>query len=150
MLVGEFLLPCVGPTCSLRGKRHCKSIHSFSNWSPLSYDETYILVGVVCSRITPPPSTGLSERFNWYKKDVNHILWASQSPDLTPVEPLWETCILDHMLCKHQLREYVLSEQCTSLQYSSWDLQNLFQGTEQPQEQLICFLLCFSPLYFST
>ncbi len=40
--VGAILLAWFGSTCPLRGKGHCKSVQSCSEWSPLSYDETFL------------------------------------------------------------------------------------------------------------
>ncbi len=40
--VGGILLAWFGSTCPLRGKGHCRSIQSCSEWSPLSCDETFL------------------------------------------------------------------------------------------------------------
>ena len=39
---GGVLLAGFGSTCPLRGKGHCKLSYCCSEWSPLSYDETFL------------------------------------------------------------------------------------------------------------
>ncbi len=55
------------------------------------------------------------------KNDVIHILWPSQSLDLNSAEHLWEIleqrvgAALFTTIIKHQMKEYLLEEWCSSL-----------------------------------
>lgn len=64
-------------------------------------------------------SQEVTQWFNENENDVNHMLWPSQSPDLNPIEHLWE--ILEQRvrqrspppLSKEQMREYLSEEWCS-------------------------------------
>uniref|UniRef100_A0A3B4YAJ7 Tc1-like transposase DDE domain-containing protein n=1 Tax=Seriola lalandi dorsalis TaxID=1841481 RepID=A0A3B4YAJ7_SERLL len=59
---------------------------------------------------------GVTEWFDEYENNVNHMLWPPESPDLNPVNHLCQ--ILDQHVrqhstlpsSKHQMREYLLEE----------------------------------------
>ncbi len=94
-----------------------------------TYDETFLSWwGVVSSRKKMFPSTGHEGPLNglmrkWLRdeNDVNHILWPSQSPVRVRQRSPSPSS-------KHQIREYLLEEWCSSLQQSFRDLLNQCQG----------------------
>ena len=85
-----------GSTCPLRGKGHCKSIqivlsdHLCPMMKPFHPDGS----GLFQDDNAPiHRARGVTEWFEEYENQVNHILRPSQSPDLIPIALLWE--ILD-------------------------------------------------------
>ncbi len=115
--VGGILLVLFGSICPLRVKAHCKSIRCCSEYPMMK--RFY------------PDGSGLFQNDNapihrargvteWF--DMNHTLWPSQLPDFNPTEHLWE--ILDWHVrqrspppsSKHQMRDYLLEEWCSSVQ----------------------------------
>ncbi len=75
----------------------------------------------------------MEKKFDEYENDVNHKLWPSQSPDLNPIQHVWE--ILDRRVrqhspppsSKHQIGEYLLEE---------W-LQRLVESMPRPHEAVL-------------
>ena len=50
----------------------------------------------------------VAEWFDEHENDVSHMPWPSQSPDLNPIEHLWE--ILERRL--RQIMEFLIEEWC--------------------------------------
>lgn len=80
------LLCCGGHVAGVfrpRGKGHCESIQSNSEWSPLSYDKTFLsqrecsLPTQQCFHLKGLRGVGVTE---WVWRCMNHVLWTSQSP----------------------------------------------------------------------
>ena len=126
MLWGAFFWHGLGPHVSLEGRVTANQYkvvlsdhlypmmkHFYPDGSGLFQDDNTLIHRV----------RGVTEWFDEYENYVNHMPWPSQSPDLNPTEHLWET--LDRVRqrssppsSKHQMREYLLEEWCSSLQTS--------------------------------
>ena len=66
----------------------------------------------------------VTECLDEHEKYINHMSWLSQSPDLTPIEHLWE--IVERHLgqscpppsTKHQMMEFIVEEWCCTRIYA--------------------------------
>ena len=51
----------------------------------------------------------VTEWFDEHEHDVNHMPWLSQSPDLNPIEHLWD---IPPQSTKQQMIEFIVEEWC--------------------------------------